>query len=121
MTNEELESAIKTVMMFDGWFNRKSENGIIYWSKEGQYITRETQLVERTYYHNSWEWLHPVWEKFRDMSKEIALKYDEKTYNTHAYVYCNGIRKAITDGTKMEAFTALYEGIVWFNSLNKEG
>jgi len=115
MTNEELQQAIITVMVFDGWFSRKSDTGIIYWSKEGQPITSETQLVEDTCYHTSWRLLHPIWEKFRDMLDEI-MKMDLSVW----LEYCRHrarVSTQISFGTPLEAFTALHSAIVWFNEI----
>jgi len=124
MTNEELESAIKDVMVFDGW--REISN------QKSRYLRphvfnivcpmtlHKSDILEHTRYHTSRDWLHPVWEKFRDITYNYANKYSEEELE-NINVYHSNIRYNITDGTPLEAFTALHSAIVWFNSINKEG
>jgi len=131
MTDQELEQAIKTVMVFDGWELRNDDpeeysNG--YYKHESKSMTLSTRpsiIRQYTYYRNSWNWIHPVWEKFRDMKKDNLYasslgSFKKMTIDIMHREYCNKIRPHITDGTKMEAFTTLYEAITWFNSLNRE-
>jgi len=121
MTNEELESAIITVMVFDGWrkiLNQKSR----YLRPHVFNIVcpmtlHKSDILEHTRYHTSRDWLHPVWEKFR--LTKVSLLNDKDAYQFE--VHSRKIRLCITDGSPLEAFTALHSAIVWFNEINKEG
>ena len=129
MTNEELQQAIVTVMVFDGWreiSNQKSR----YLRPHGFNLVcpmtlHESDILEHTRYHASWKWLHPVWENFRDMSEDklypsVVPLFEKTTRSVDYWEHCGKIRTAITDGTILEAFTALHSAIVWFNEINKQ-
>lgn len=70
--------------------------------------------VEGLKYHSNWNWLIPVWIKFRDLPylriKEV-LEHAE---------YMEYIQRAICQNeTPSEAFEALVKGIIWYNSIKK--
>lgn len=62
-------------------------------------------------YHTSWDWLHPAWEKFRDLKTGKP--------EMHEFKYCQPIAKLITHGTIQQAFEALVEGINWYNTIKE--
>ena len=63
-------------------------------------------------YHSSYEWLMPVWKKFRD------LDIKEDGYNKLAHmVHCGKIRIALCDETIKETFELLSEAIEWYNTI----
>jgi hypothetical protein len=65
-------------------------------------------------YLTSWNWLMPVWYKFRDLKMDLAL-HDYKTYKQHWYELANDIpRKPIE-----HVFKALVEAIKWYNTVKK--
>lgn len=118
MENKELEEKIITVMKFDGWKAMKNpEKPDVIWhhSKYG-HIYSDYDITDFTYYHTSWEWIHSAWEKFRDFRHNLS----GLSIRDH-YEHSEKIGFDISYGTELQAFTALYEGIVWFNGLNKEG
>jgi hypothetical protein len=122
MEDKELEQKIITVMKFDGWCNISGdiwkthvEKDFYKWGKD----VTPFRLPLETEYHTSRDWLHPVWEKFRDTTFDYLEKYDAIELE-NLNVYHSNIRYAITDGTPLEAFNALHDGIKWFNELNKE-
>jgi len=118
MTNEELESAIKTVMVFDGW-ELKSANGVSYYENSEGLLIFEYEILAKYPIHEDWRLLHPVWEKFRDMLDEI-MKMDLSVWLEY-YKHRATVSTQISFGTPLEDFTALHSAIVWFNSINKEG
>jgi len=63
-------------------------------------------------YHIRYDWLHRVWEKFRDL-EFIAFNYG--VHKNH----CTVISNALVNGTISEAFDALYNGIEFVNGLKK--
>lgn len=73
-----------------------------------EYHTFEPDLK----YHSSWDWLHPAWDKFRDLS----FRGNIKNIFTHS-IYRDRISKAISwGGTVTDAFKELVEAIKWYNS-----
>ena len=116
MTNEELEQAIIAVMVFDGW-ELKSANGVSYYENSEGLLIFEYEILAKYPIHEDWRLLHPVWEKFRDITFNYPKKYSELE---NLNVYHSNIRYNITDGTPLEAFNALHSAIVWFNEINKQ-
>lgn len=127
MTKEELEQAIRTVMVFDGWHDcspKKHYYNIISGTKLSYrklYYIMNINPKKHRFYHTSWDWLMPVIEKYLSSDKQeyhtlenVAIHYDWVKHKSN-------IHNAILGFDVMEAFTALYEGITWFNGLNKEG
>ena len=80
MEKEKLEQAIKDIMEFDGWCNITNDTWKTHVEKDfykwGKDVT-PFRLPLETEYHTSRDWLHPVWEKFRDTSFDYPEKYDE--------------------------------------------
>jgi len=67
-------------------------------------------------YHTSYDWLHRVWEKFRDLTAiDSAIGINLMECIEHR----DRIRNALTDGTISEAFEALYQGIEFVNGLKR--
>ena len=124
MEDKELEQNIITVMKFDGWKAMKNpENPDLIWhhSKYG-HIYSDYDITDFTYYHTSWEWIHSAWEKFREEKFEPVNQMLEASIPYYQFLqHKNKVGKEILGGTPLEAFTALYEAIKWFNELNKEG
>lgn len=65
-----------------------------------------------TQYHTSFDWLMPVWFKFRDMEAppEQWLKHEE---------WKEVIARAITFGDINLAHSRLVDGIAWYNQQSK--
>ena len=105
-------------MKFDGWCNISGDIWKTHVEKDfykwGKNVT-PFRLPLETEYHTSWQWIHSVWEKFR----ELRHKPTKVRIRGH-YDKCESIISAISYGTPLEAFTALYEAINWFNELNIE-
>jgi hypothetical protein len=110
MTNEELQQAIITVMVFDGW-ELKFANGVFYYENSEGSLIFEYEILAKYPIYEDWRLLHPVWEKFRDM-KGLGKEF---------WVIKQNIGYLIANGTILEAFTALHSAIVWFNEINKKG
>lgn len=73
--------------------------------------TCKPQFLE---YHHNRNWLHVVWEKFRDLTFDIPkqeLEHSEFRENI-AYNLCFQ--------TTERAFQAIVSGIQWYNSLNQK-
>ncbi len=67
-------------------------------------------------YHKSYDWLMPVWFKFRDLKKD-----KEFVKNNFIEFSCkkNIIADSILEKSISEAHKLLYEAITWYNQLNK--
>ena len=127
MSNEDLEKRIIAVMEFHGW--KLLGNG------RGQYMRPKVdglncpmllsgaQIFEHTYYHTSYDWLMPVWAKFRAL-KFPAPHTDEWVNGEGLYMEhsgkCDVIRSAITDSdSPMNVFIVLSNAIIWYQSIKK--
>ena len=110
-----LEQKIIVVMVFLGY---EFVNDAPDEYPDGYYMHPDYGFALPSYMalHDSWVSIHSVWEKFR----ELRHKPTKVRIRGH-YDKCESIISAISYGTPLEAFTALYEAINWFNSLNKEG
>lgn len=62
-------------------------------------------------YKNSWDWLMPVWYKFRD------LKFESATDMRKHRSFCSEIAMGILSDGISEAFKELVKGITWYNSI----
>jgi len=67
------------------------------------------RYVSEYKYHSSWDWLHEVWEKVRE---EIIYIREADEY----YLECS---YQISEGTPLEALTALYTAIIFINQLKE--
>ena len=61
-------------------------------------------------YHSSWDWLHPAWDKFRE------LKYDNEIYKRHI----SSISFAISAYPISVAFERMAIAIQWYKSILKK-
>ena len=77
-----------------GWFNKANENG--------GYLIYPDYL--------DWRKIHEVWEKVM----EVRMDWIDTVKYKHS------IERAITGGTPLEAFTALYNAITFINKLKQE-
>jgi predicted DNA-binding transcriptional regulator AlpA len=71
-------------------------------------IYRSCSIIEIRY-HSSWDWIHEVWEKIKlenICTKEFSTHLDE-------------IVQKIINGTKIEAFTALFNVVEFINEIKK--
>jgi hypothetical protein len=73
------------------------ENEDIFWFKVGEED-----------FHTNWNRLHEVWEKVREEIGKVCISY---FYNTS---------RMILNGTKLEAFKALYDCIQFINNLKQQ-
>jgi len=63
-------------------------------------------------YRTSYDWLIPVWVKFRESFQGYHyIKHESK---------CTKIQHAMMYGTILDAFTALVEAVEWWNGLNEK-
>lgn len=120
---EELEQAIRTVMVFDGYKFQSSECLFDVWintdNNEKPFIL-DKNVIESHPIYKDWSLLHPVWEKFREMTPQYSDIEQANMRSSILSQHRHIIGLAIINSTKMEAFAALYEGITWFNGLNKK-
>lgn len=73
-------------------------------------IVEGLDLNDQLHYHESYDWLMPVWVKFRDLYP--------KDRGTHSY-HCHKICGIILNSGTSEAFEELYKAIEWYNSQTK--
>lgn len=64
-------------------------------------------------YHASWDWLMPVWNKFK------KLKFKSMTTSLEHIKIKSSISDSIVQGKIENAFVELVTGIRWYNSYNQ--
>jgi len=71
--------------------------------------------IEDLKYHISYDWLMPVWVKFRDLENEIV---DYQFNKLAFYVLKAKIKDLLTEkDTPIEAFEELAKAIEWYNTI----
>jgi hypothetical protein len=79
----------------------------------GRYIVNVNEnifhFLDDIKYHSSWDWLRPVWDKFRD------LKFKEETAMKLHLNYVARLAQDIAYGTIEEVHHNLYISIQWYN------
>lgn len=73
-------------------------------------IHKDAFSLNECHFHDSYEWIHFVWEKFRD------LQVPEKHQKNHSTRRIN-ISHAMCFKTKEETAREIYDAIDWYNSL----
>lgn len=71
--------------------------------------------VNNLKYHSSWDWVHPVWEKFRDLTP-FKKSHQRWNHERHKDI----ISLALSHGTIEMVHESLYKGIKWFNKVNNQ-
>lgn len=116
-----LEEQIKIVMEFCDWktIGCSMDDNVIYFhiqpDKNRKFPTT-TKLSKGTHYHNDWNWLMPVWIKYRrtyigELSYENQLDY---------FKYKRQIIDIMTrTDTPQELFNTLADAIQWLNKIKK--
>lgn len=109
MTQEQQEEYTRLIAEFDGWVYLPH----IYQFCKGGYSYHNLDDFQ---YNRKYDWLMPVWVKFRDLSLCLTIE-DESFFVKHFEDYIKNIESKIlyTDSPK-EAFTALGEAIKWYNT-----
>ena len=111
MTEEQLQYS-KVIVGFMG-------DIIIFDSEEDMRAYPILELTSWCYswqcqYHTSYDWLMPVWVKFRDLEKVVPLA--QMTECTRLF---SNIEKAIVHKPIDQLFEALAEAIIWYNQTKK--
>jgi hypothetical protein len=102
MTETEMNELVSEFM------GLKKEHGHMYPNNSGWCV------AAYLHYHSNWEWLIPVWYKFRD------LRFDDaKSQFKHADFKLN-ISYCICYRDIQSAFQSIISGIQWYNQLNKK-
>lgn len=107
----------EVIALFDGF---QFYNDDLRQFPKGYYIHPEPgtdgHTADTLEYSTSYDWLMPVWHKFRDLKLDLDL-HDYQAYKRYWYELTNDIpRKPIADVCSL-----LAEGIRWYNSTqNKE-
>ena len=73
-------------------------------------------------YHTSYDWIMPVWRKFRDLPLETHSQDTPESFwePTKYGEYFEMIKSAlVASDTPEDCFNILYEAIAWLNSLNQ--
>ena len=121
MTNEQLEQAIITVMVFYGWeLKSVRANGVSYYENSECLLIFEYEILAKYPIHEDWRLLHTVWEKLSEKLRNIISSENEHTDKAIYYHNEVGMTVALSHYPP-EAFTALHSAITWFNSINKKG
>lgn len=90
---------------FDGWKKPARH----FYHPERNLTTYELK------YHQSYDWLFDVWIKFRDLKFDVV-----KHKFTHSKFRLNIGNSMLYDNIS-EAHKELYNAIVWYDSIKKEG
>lgn len=106
MTQEQIEKYSELMAKFEGWLQRPA-NSRHYW--HGNLDMNINQMA----YYTDYNWLHRVWEKFRD------LKFEDDEYPDRYLFIVDQIRFKLTDDTLEEAFLELGKGLEWLQTLKK--
>lgn len=77
------------------------------------YHGQQLHAYKKMKYSTSWDWLMPVWYKFRD------LQFRTFGHNSDWIEHCGYISDAILNKGISETFSVLVEAIKWYNSLKK--
>ncbi len=101
MTPEEIIKGNRTLAFFD-------DNEIV----ENWDLTKDCH-VEKLRYHKSYDWLHPVWVKFRDLDIWKLQSYQKLDF----WNLYQRIAYALLYKTVLDAFKILVEAIEWYNSI----
>lgn len=67
------------------------------------------------HYHTDYNWLHSAWDK---LYRLFGMLKDEDYLKSSEYI--KRMQVAFIYGIKAEAHKALYDAIVWYNSLNNK-
>ncbi len=68
-------------------------------------------------YNSSWDWLMPVWQKFRSLNW-YGQDYCSSYSHTHRY-FVFIISNKLVNTSIDDVFNELVEGIKWYNKINK--
>ncbi len=71
-------------------------------------------LATKFKYHLSYEWLMPVWFKFRDLKNS-----EHNSWRGHTDL-CGIIRAAMMNEDIIEAFNEIVRAILWYNAIKQE-
>jgi hypothetical protein len=104
MSNEPtIEQKNEAIALFMGGIAVQFRERYITWGR------KETMPVNELKYHSSWDWIHPVWVKFRD------LKFTEETPMKLHLNYMARLAQDIAYGTIEEFHHNLHIAIQWYN------
>lgn len=95
LTQEQINYYSELMAKMDG-----IENGLDY-------------ALNKLKYHTSYDWLHRVWEKFRD------LKFEDKIQDNDHTQWLMSIEIKLCYKSITEAFLELGKGLEWYYSLKK--
>ena len=124
LTEQEIREGCLLLAEFDGMIylnelSNKYPNGILVYDDEENDEIFEPDDLE---YHTSYDWLMPVWVKFRDMESELnklnvfAIMED---FIYHFYM----VERALTRSkllVPIQAFRALVSAVKWLNSIDNK-
>lgn len=76
------------------------------------------QHPEMCRYDCSYDWLFPVWQRFRDLKFDYGL-YSDTPYRLHLS-YKDKIAHAILNKPITEAHRLIWEGVKWLETIKKK-
>jgi hypothetical protein len=100
-----IDDSNELIAIFDGW--ELVEEDMVQRFKKNGYWLYNSELR----YHSKWDYLIPIWHKFRDLIFE-----DEKNEHNHSNFKYN-ISYRICYGTINDAFISIVSAIQWYNSI----
>lgn len=105
----------RVIALFDG-YEEYEDGGGTWFKKEGLIMCMHPKL-ENLKYHTDYNWLMSAWVKFRDSQSVVFEKGNMKSNELFMY-YTSTIGSMILYKNIEVAHKALYDAIVWYNSLN---
>lgn len=110
-----LDDKLRTVAVFMGWKKLPKPMGDKGFSllKDGQVLN-----VKDAPFNASYDALMPAWVMFRGKYRQFEPNMNIRPSSEFLH-HLETVEHAITAQSLSQAFDALYEAIVWYNSLNK--
>lgn len=109
MTTPTVHDMNEVIAVFEGR-NYTELTSTVKWSKKEGEFSRERKSTELKY-HTDYNWLISAWVKFRD------LEFEDKETDAQHVNYCVEVSTAMTYENIEVAHKALYDAIVWYNSI----
>ena len=117
LTEQEIREGSEILALFEG---SNFCNDDIETYPNGYFIFEDTGAIESKdmVYHTSYDWLMPVWVKFRDMMETYPPTNQQDFLDGYSHLQL--IKHAIADKPITEAFRALVSAVKWYNSIQKK-
>lgn len=107
-----IEEQMILIAEFHGWTKRKIGKGTGQWWWDFGAWGRSNWTSSSFHYFDSWDWIMPVWSKFRDLNIEIIGIHDEE----HSK-WISALQWYLFSSDEPKRFAErMYYAIKWWNS-----